>query len=88
MKRFVTDYRDPETGVAYSYTVDACDFAHAQMLCDERRPGETVAGVLYAMIAADGFSHDRADAMCQMFADSGDDEPPEAEAFDSAMLPA
>lgn len=81
MKRFVTDYQID--GVAYGGEVDALDVSHAQMLCDQRGRGEKVAGVLYAVIpAGPSFGHLEADAMLAAYADSDDDEPPDAEDFD------
>lgn len=81
MKRFVTSYRKAD-GHNYSGHVDALDFEHAKMLCDQRGRGETVDGILYTVIqATERFGNEQADAMCKAFADSGDDEPPDAEAF-------
>lgn len=80
MKRFVTDYRKPDG--RYSGTVDALDWEHAQQIADERGLGETVVGILYAVVAASTFGNERADAMCQAFADGGDDDPPDASEFD------
>jgi hypothetical protein len=82
MKRFVTDYQID--GARYSGEVDALDFEHAQLICDQRGKGETVAGVLYAKIAAGpSFGNDQADRMLKAFADSDDDEPPDASEFDA-----
>jgi hypothetical protein len=81
MKRFVTEYQ--KTDGIYCGHVDALDFEHAQMICDERGFGEDVKGVLYAVIpASDRFGTEQADAMCKAFAESGDDEPPDAIEFD------
>ncbi len=80
MKRFVTEYRID--GKLYGDDVDALDLKHAQAICDERGKGETVLGVLYAVIPASGFSVERADAMCAMFAETETGEPPDASEFD------
>ncbi len=79
MIRFVTEYR--KDGKPYGAEVDALDFEHAQAICDERGFGETVLGTLYAAVAANGFSHAKADAMAKAFAESGEEEPPGPESF-------
>ena len=80
MKRFVTEYEI--NGVLYGGEVDALDAEHAQLICDQRGRGERVLGVLWAKIAASqNFGHDQADAMALAFAESGDDEPPDASVF-------
>lgn len=81
MKRFVTEYRKDDG--LYGGTVDALDFAHAQMICDERGLGEEVKGVLFAVVQTPGEAgRNIADRMCAAFAESGDDEPPDASEFD------
>lgn len=80
MIRFVTEY-DAHDGRRYGYMVDACDEAHAQMICDARRPGERVVGVLHAVMKVGEPCHERADAMCKAFAESGDDDPPPSDQF-------
>lgn len=85
MKRFATKYR--KDGVLFGGQIDALDFEHAQRLCDERGQGETVEGVLYSIIkASDTFGHKQADEMTKRFAESGDDEPPDASDFDKNDL--
>lgn len=81
MKRFVTQYR--VDGVLFGGHVDALDLEHAQRLCDERGKGETVEGVLYAVVEANkNFGPEQADEMIRRFAESGDDEPPDASEFE------
>lgn len=79
MKRFVTEYVGPHG--RFGYMVDACDWAHAQAICDERRPGERVLGVLHVVMEVSEPCHERADALCRALADDGDDESPDSEAF-------
>lgn len=82
MKRFITEYTKDD-GKHYGGTVDACDFFHAQMLCDQRGLGETVTGTLHAVIQANpSFGNTQADAMAKAFAEAGDDEAPDADVFD------
>ena len=81
MKRFVTEYR--VNGVLYGGEVDALDLEHAQQLADERGKGEAVVGVLFAQVAAnERFGNEQADGMIRAFAESDDDEPPDASEFD------
>jgi hypothetical protein len=79
MIRYITEYR--KHGALFSAEVDALDLEHAQMICDERGFGEQALGVLFAVVPADSFSHERASEMCRGFAESGDDEPPHADDF-------
>lgn len=82
MKRFVTSYEKADG--RYGDTIDALDFEHAQMLCDQRGRGETVDGVLWLIVPADGRSHADADRLTEALAEtySIEDEPPEAEEFE------
>jgi hypothetical protein len=77
MNRFATTYQGADG--KYAGYVDACDWAHAQAICDERGLGEVVEGVLYAVIGG-AFTPEQADEMCQRFADENP-EPPPAESF-------
>ena len=82
MKRFTTSYDKPDG--RYSDTVDALDFEHAQSICDERGRGETVDGVLWLIVPADGRTNADADRLTEALAEtySIEDEPPEADEFD------
>lgn len=80
MKRFITEYRKPDG--LYAGHVDALDFEHAQAICDGRDKGEEVVGVLFAVVESTDFNDERANAMCQAFADTDDGEAPDASEFD------
>ena len=69
MKTFLTEYYID--GDQYGGEVEALDWQHAQQLADVRGKGEVVIGELMCQIAADGFSRERADAMCKAFAENG-----------------
>lgn len=78
MKRFVTT-RDVN-GSRFGGFVDACDHEHAQTICDSRDLGETVEGVLYAIVQCDSWTQDDADKFIQTLAEE-DPEPPDTEEF-------
>ena len=80
MKRFVTTYY--KNGTQYGGHVDALDFEHAQQICDQRDLNETVDGILMCVIKTENFSAERANKLCEAFANSVGIEPPEAEEFD------
>lgn len=81
MKRFVTEYTKAD-GHRYGAEVDALDEEHAQQICDQRGFGEVVLGVLHAKVAASPtFGNEQADAMTRAFAETGDDDPPDASEF-------
>lgn len=81
MKRFVTSYEKPDG--KYGGTVDALDLEHAQAICDERGLGETVEGVLWLQVPADGRTNEDADRLTKALAETytAGDEPPEADEF-------
>jgi hypothetical protein len=79
MKRFVTEYTGDD-GHRYSGHVDALDEAHAQRLCDERRPGEKVSGILFLVVPGNT-PIEKVHAMIERMEAGLDQEPPDAEAF-------
>jgi hypothetical protein len=84
MKRFLTRYRRADRQF-YAAEVDALDWEHAQMLCDQRGFGEIVDGML--MCVFDGsLKKEQVDAICESYDSS--DEPPDASEFGRpALLP-